>query len=121
MADQSSAAQRIVDLRQPDVPGRRGSRLLRAGHVRPRGCFGIKASRPQDGSVRATLLCGFLDPGGNGKWPPGASARMGGQQDDALDPAGSDDIEDSVRVLTGNKEFTGTKEEQRSGYARERA
>ncbi len=46
---------------------------------------------------------------------------MGGQQDDALDPAGSDDIEDSVRVLTGNKEFTGTKEEQRSGYARERA
>ena len=30
-------------------------------------------------------------------------------------PAGSDDIEDSVRVLTGNKEFTGTKEEQSPG------
>jgi hypothetical protein len=42
---------------------------------------------------------------------------MGGQQDDALDPAGSDDIEDSVRVLTGNEEFTGTKEEQCPSYA----
>jgi hypothetical protein len=51
LADQSPAAHGIVDLRQPGVPGRRGSRLLRANHVLLRECFGIKASRPQDGPV----------------------------------------------------------------------
>jgi hypothetical protein len=54
--------------------------------------------------------------GGNGNGRRARPRALGGQRDDAPDPAGPDDIHESVRVLTGNEEFTGT-EEQCPGYA----
>jgi hypothetical protein len=54
--------------------------------------------------------------GGNGNGRRARPRALGGQRDDAPDPAGPDDIHESVRVLTGNEEFTG-KEEQCPGYA----